>query len=213
MLIEWQLDALRDAGIEQIAIVRGYLANRFPFSVSYFENPRWHESNMVASLLAAHEWLRCYACIVSYSDIVYSKESVAALMQSRGDIVISYDPEWLALWQARFADPLSDAETFRIDDMGILLEIGNRSQCAADIQGQYMGLLRFTPRGWQQVTDFMSRQSPAQRDRMDMTSLLQQLLRDEVEISAVPCQGRWFEVDSQRDLDLYETMPSVLTRF
>ena len=49
------------------------------------------------------------------------------------------------------ADPLSDAETFRIDASGELLEIGGKTGKIEDIEGQYMGLLKFTPTAWTAV--------------------------------------------------------------
>ena len=69
-LLDWQLKALRDAGITEIAIVTGYrrqlLVNR---GLIEFYNPRWAETNMVSSLACADEWLTTEPCIVSYSDI------------------------------------------------------------------------------------------------------------------------------------------------
>ena len=55
-------------------------------------------------------WLRAHDCIVSYADIFYTGETVKRLAAAGGDLAMSYDPDWLALWSRRFADPLSDAE-------------------------------------------------------------------------------------------------------
>ena len=59
---------------------------------------------------------------------------------------------WLALWERRFGDPLLDAETFRLSSDGSLLEIGNKPRNVEEVEGQYMGLLRFSPEGW---TEFL----------------------------------------------------------
>ena len=48
-LIQWQLGALREAGIKQIAIVRGYLKETFTLDLTYFDNSRWDDTNMVRS--------------------------------------------------------------------------------------------------------------------------------------------------------------------
>ena len=208
-LIEWQMQALRGAGISEIGIVRGYLAHEFRMNARYFENARWEETNMVMSLAAAHEWLEAETCMVSYSDIVYNGETVDALLSASADIAITYDANWLALWRARFSDPLSDAETFRVGDDGMLLEIGNRAHCVEDIQGQYMGLLKFTPAGWRAARSHLERHDAGRRDRMDMTALLRGLLEQGAGITAIPAVGRWYEVDSESDLRLYETMPPL----
>jgi len=113
-LIQWQLDGLRDANINEIAIVRGYLSETFKFNLTYFDNERWSQTNMVSSLVTADDWLKSDTCITSYSDIVYSSDAVKRLRDACGDIVITYDPNWEQLWRLRFKDPLSDAETFRL---------------------------------------------------------------------------------------------------
>ena len=66
------------------------------------------------------------------------------------------------------------------------------------------GLLRFTPRGWQEVESCLAELTAEQADRLDMTSLLQRLLDREVTIGTVAIDEPWFEVDSENDLRLYE---------
>jgi len=204
-LLDWQLEALRGADVDTIGIVRGYMGDKLVREgVSSFDNPRWAETNMVISLTSASAWLSSDVCLVSYSDIVYPASTVMALAGAQDDIVITYLVHWRSLWEARFKDPLSDAETFRVDASGHLLEIGARPRSLDEIQGQYMGLLRFTPRGWRSVQDLLRSLNQAQRDKLDVTSLLRQLLDRGHALGAVPVDQPWYEVDSQSDLDLYQ---------
>jgi len=205
-LLDWQLEALRGAGINTIGIVRGYMGEKLlRDGVETFHNPRWAETNMVASLACASDWLSSDVCLVSYSDIAYPASTVQAMAQAQGDIAITYLVHWRSLWQARFEDPLSDAETFRVDASGRLLEIGARPHTLDEIQGQYMGLLRFAPDGWRRVEDLLKTLSGAQRDKLDVTSLLRLLLERGHAIAAVPVERPWYEVDSQSDLELYQS--------
>jgi choline kinase len=208
-LFDRQCAALTAAGVTKIGVVTGYkgeaLASR---PVTRFDNPRWADTNMVASLTMAAAWLRQEPCLISYSDIFYRPDAPAALLACDADIAITYDPNWLSLWSRRFADPLSDAETFRCDESGNLREIGARPQDLGEVQGQYMGLLRFTPAGWQSVEDCLSALEPLKRDRLDMTSLLGLLLARNIPIRAVPAQWRWGEVDCETDLALYDSAPA-----
>ncbi len=203
-LVEHQVNALSGGGIEELGLVRGYLAETFKLPLTYFDNPRWSETNMVGSLICAEQWLQADDCVVSYSDIVYGADSIRRLLAATGDIVITYDPQWRALWELRFADPLADAETFRLGNDGQLLEIGARAANISEIEGQYMGLLRFTPRGWRSVSDLLAKLESAERDRLDMTSLLQSLLATGVVINTVAIAEPWYEVDSESDLQLYQ---------
>ncbi len=203
-LLERQLESLEGGGIDNRAIVRGYLPETFTLPVTYFENPRWAETNMVASLACAESWLQNYTCVVSYSDIVYGSETVQKLVAAQGDVVITFDPHWRRLWELRFEDPLADAETFRRGGHGQLLEIGSRAGNLDEIEGQYMGLLRFTPKGWQSVIGLLAKLPGHQCDGLDMTSLLQMLLETGVRIDTVAIDEPWYEVHSESDLRLYE---------
>jgi choline kinase len=205
-LLDWQLEALRSAGIREIAIVTGYkrelLANQ---GLIEFHNPRWAQTNMVSSLACAEAWLEDSPCIVSYSDIFYSPTAVQSLIASEASLAVTYDPDWLALWTERFGDPLLDAETFRLTSAGTLAEIGNKPKSVDDVQGQYMGLLRFTPQGWAEIVRLRAASTPQQRDNVHMTNTLQQVIEaGRVPIHALAYTGEWGEVDSSEDLALYQ---------
>ena len=208
-LLDRQITALTAAGVTEIAAVTGYRGDMIASRpLTCFANPRWAETNMVASLTAAAEWLRAAPCLVSYSDIFYSPKAPQVLARTEADIAITYDPHWLDLWQARFADPLSDAETFLLAGNGTLADIGANPLSLAEVQGQYMGLLRFTPKGWGAVEAILAGLDPARRDRLDMTSLLRLLLAAGQPIAAIAAPWPWGEVDAETDRALYEADPA-----
>lgn len=204
-LLEMQLNALRGAGIQETALVTGYMHETLEaFGLPTFHNERWSMTNMVGSLQCAEEWLMKDTCIVSYADIFYSSASVQCLSRNSEQLAISYDPEWLRLWSRRFDDPLSDAETFRRDTGGRLIEIGQAAAHVDEIEGQYVGLLKFTPAAWQQVVDVIPDRDTW--DTLDMTSLLSRLIANGSNIGTEAILGDWGEVDSQADADVYEAM-------
>ena len=205
-LLQWQLEALRDAGIDDIAVVCGYLAQTLqaaPMPVAYTPllNPDWEDTNMPASLLCAAEWAQNAPCIVAYADIVYPAGHIRALMGNTLPIALCYDTQWERLWRLRFTDPLSDAESFRQEN-GLLRKIGEKTRDMADIQGQYMGLLHVTAGGWAAIHNFFQK-NPEHRATLDMTGLLRHLLLLNLPIAAVPVTGKWCEVDSPEDLACY----------
>ena len=207
-LLDRQLAALRAGGARDIGIVRGYRKDMLERpALTYFDNDRWSETNMVMSLACAAKWLRAEPVIVSYGDIFYRGDLIRGLAAAQGELVISYDRRWRELWTRRFADPLSDAETFRIDASGRLLEIGGKTAHIDDIQGQYMGLLKFTPPAWAAIEQLLSSLEPAVRDRLDMTGLIRRLLAaGAVTILTYGTDGQWGEIDNAGDVALYEAM-------
>jgi len=201
-LIDWQIDAMRSAGIGTVGIVTGYMSELLQSrGDEHFRNDKWEATSMVESLRCASAWLNSNGCIISYSDIIYDRTAVDLLLNSKADIAITYDPNWHQLWSARFKDPLSDAETFRVSTSGILLEIGGVPKSIDEIQGQYMGLLRITPRGWHVVEEVISQVALSRRPDLHMTSLLELI----VELAGFPIYcypyiGLWAELDSISDI-------------
>lgn len=204
-LLDWQINALKFAGIKEIGIVTGYkreqLLNR---GLVEFHNPRWEGTQMVSSLACAEDWLQGEPCIVSYSDIFFEPEAVRLLIRSSASLAITYDPNWLALWQKRFENPLLDAETFRLNSDLTLAEIGKKPKSVDAVQGQYMGLLRYTPKGWAEIVRIRNQLEPDERDRLHMTGLLQKVIDAALmPIEAISFNGEWGEVDSADDLAVY----------
>ena len=200
-LLDWQIEAIRFAGIEEIGIVTGYkrelLANR---GLIEFHNERWADSNMVESLSMAQAWLQESPCIVSYSDILYGHSAAHSLMKSEASVAITYDPNWLDLWQRRFGNPLEDAETFRLFADSTVAEIGGQPDSVAEVEGQYMGLLRFTPEGWAEVNRIRSGFTQQESENVHMTTMLQKITEAKTfHVEAIPYLGAWAEFDNVRD--------------
>lgn len=204
-LLDLQLRSLRAAGIKEIAIVTGYRAEMLQGRAdAEFHNPHWVDTNMVSSLASGSKWLEEQPCIISYSDIFYDPSAVISLMETDAEIAITFDPNWERLWRDRFGDPLLDAETFRKAEDGTLLEIGKKPERTEDLEGQYMGLLRFTPAGWSEIQAIRESLTNERCDKLDMTSALQAVLeRGNQRIEAVPYYGSWGEIDSADDLAVY----------
>lgn len=207
-LLHWQLQALQAAGLKRILVVRGYAAHCLKGDFETAENPRWAETNMLSTLLCADTYVQkafsqgVERIIVSYSDIVYHTDHIQKLLDCEHNIAITYDTRWELLWRLRFGDVLLDAETF-YQKNGLLREIGGKPQSINEIHGQYMGLLSFTPLGWQKLLRVCDEQG-AECDRMDMTNFLRLLLSKSIPVGALPVAGRWCEVDNGTDLQQYE---------
>ena len=166
-----------------------------------FTNERWNETNMLASLACADAWLSESTCIVCYSDIIYKKAAIESLISCPAELAITYDPKWRELWEKRFDNPLEDAETFRLKSGGILAEIGSTPTSLSEIEGQYMGLLRISPKAWSEMKRLRNDLSMNRFDNIHMTDMLQ-LIIDQgiIDIEALPYDQEWAEFDSPTDL-------------
>jgi choline kinase len=206
-LIDWQLGALRANGIRRIGIVRGYLKDTLSsLGLETWDNPRWEETNMVYSLLRAREaLLAAETVVVAYADIVYEPRLVAALLQSPDDVATTVDLDWLSLWRVRFADPLSDAESLKMDRAHAILDIGRKVKSLTEIEAQYMGLLKFTRAGMRAFVDYCDKRGAAV-EKLVMTDVLAGLIGQGTLVRGVPVRGGWLEFDGTGDLGAYEKL-------
>ena len=202
-LLDYQITAMQDAGITDIGVVVGYQKDKIkhPALSRRFENKFWQNSNMVTSLFQADEWLSHDNVIISYGDIFYQSSAIKSLIDCNDDIAITYDINFLDLWQKRFKNPLDDLESFCYDSQSYLTDIGQKPQDYSDIQGQYMGLLKFTPQGWSYIKNIVKN---ININTLDMTSFLQILIKNNIMIKAIPYAEKWGEIDHISDLKLYE---------
>lgn len=196
-LIEWQLDALRRAGIEETIAVTGYKHQKVaPYFSSHFHNADWASTNMAYTLLQADPILAKEEVIVCYSDLAYHPSIIKALLEGKELISLTFDRKWKKLWQTRFDNPLDDAESFRVQGKK-LVEIGKNPCKAEEIKGQYMGLFKIHPQGWQIMKSLIT-------PTISMTELFHNLIYIDVFIEAIPIEGKWCEIDTAKDKDLYE---------
>jgi len=206
-LLNRQIEVLRSRGITDLTVVAGYKSERIEgLGIPLLLNPNFATTNMVSTLFCAREQLTDGA-IVSYGDIVYSQAAVDKLLAATEDFSVIVDLDWRSYWQARFENPLDDAETLRIDNDGHILEIGNKPKTLDEIQGQYIGLMKFSPKAVKHISALydLAHEGKAtlngkSHNRAYMTDLLAELIARGHAVKAITINGGWVEVDSVLDL-------------
>ena len=79
-ILSYQLEALRAHGVDDLHVVRGYLADRLVVpGATYYLNEDWPRNNILGSLFFAEEALEG-DLLTTYSDIVYGAEVVEAAL-------------------------------------------------------------------------------------------------------------------------------------
>jgi len=200
-MLHWQLNSLKKSNVGSIIVVNGYKASLIKGDFDTITNERWSETNMVASLFCVPADKK--DSIISYSDIVYKSSHVEDLKKAKGDIVITADLKWKELWELRFEDPLDDAETFKSKG-NLLKHIGGKTNDISEIEAQYMGLLKLTETGWAAMKEVYLGFSKEEQDKLDMTTMINKLLENNIEVNVVFVEGGWCESDSYSDIEIYE---------
>jgi choline kinase len=206
-LIDRQLAVLKSEGLNNIVMIGGYKLEMLSRDgVKFKNNPRYFETNMVWTLFCAEDELEGDV-IVSYGDIVYSRNILKALLKSTADIAVTIDKDWESYWRDRNDNPLDDAETLKLREDGTIFEIGQKPKSLDEIEGQYMGLMKFSAEGLRQIKEVfhVALKSGKLLDKPTenayMTDLLQAVIDYGKPISSVPIAGNWIEVDTVDDLE------------
>ena len=203
-LIDRQLAVLKSEGLHDIVMVGGYKSEMLKKEgVRLKLNPEYYKTNMVWTLFSVEEELNGLDgdVIVSYGDIVYSRKILQALLRSTADIVVVIDKEWEPYWKARNENPLDDAETLKLREDGTIREIGQKPKSLDEIEGQYMGLMKFSAKGLKLIKEIFHTAVDKgellgkEVENSYMTDLLQALINNGNMVTAISVSDLWVEID------------------
>ena len=122
------------------------------------------------------------------------------------------------MWKIRFNNPLDDAESLMVDEENYLTSIGQKTSDLNEIQGQYIGLMKFQNDGlefikkkYDEAKDISKNNKNILNPNLDfkksyMTDFLQYLIRNNAKLKAVYIKNGWLELDSMNDYKTYQTL-------
>ena len=214
-LIDRQIKILRSEKLDQIVIIGGYKSEMLKRkNIKLKINPRYYETNMAWTLFSAEEELDGDV-IISYGDIVYSREILAKLLESNSDIAVTIDKDWKQYWSARNENPLDDAETLKLREDGTIYEIGKKPNSFNEIEGQYMGLMKLSFKGVKQLKEVWKNNIKNRQlfskpmENVYMTDVLQAMIDSKFLVNSIPIHGGWVEVDTVDDLKSPTTLERI----
>ncbi|MBM4441167.1 MAG: phosphocholine cytidylyltransferase family protein [Candidatus Rokubacteria bacterium] len=208
-MLDWQLAALRAAGVEDFVVVRGHGADAVARPrLRYATNADYARNNILGSLMSAESELAGGA-LVAYSDILYDSEVPRSLLESDADIALAVDRDWRGVYVDREGHPEDEAELVRtLGDR--VVEAGKGIPLTVAF-GEFIGMLRLSAAGartlcavYREVLARDGLDMPFQRAKSlrtaYLTDMFQELAGRGVTVTAVPIRGRWMEIDVPGDL-------------
>ena len=211
-IIERQLETYRACGINDIAIVRGFAADKINYrGVKYYDNEEYASTNMVESLMTARKEFNDDV-IVSYSDILFEPEMLRTMMLSDFDFACAVDDNWKDYWQKRYGKIDFDTESLSIDGHDNITELGLENPPIEKIDARYIGLLKFSVKGLKFIQETMElaykefenkpwQQSGKTVRKAYMTDLLNAVIESGREVKAVRFNNGWIEFDTNEDYE------------
>jgi L-glutamine-phosphate cytidylyltransferase len=208
-LLQRQIEAFKTCGLNEISVIRGYKKEKINYpDLTYFENNEYKNNNILNSLFYAEEALSGHV-VVSYSDILFEKEVVERLMLSKHDISIVVDIDWRGYYINRKEHPIEEAENVIFDANNNVLEIGKIATSKHDVHGEFIGMMKFSPRGSEVFKKCFHRAKKLywnkqfQRAKLFqkayITDMIQDMIDMGVPIHCVIIERGWKEIDTVED--------------
>ena len=218
-LLQRQINIFKSCGIDDIVVIGGYKNETINFSnIKKYINSEYDSTNMLETLFCAKNELSD-SVIISYGDIIFEKKILADLINSKNDFSVVIDKNWKKYWSVRFDNPLNDAESLKLDSSGFIVEIGQKVSEIDEIEGQYIGLMKFQGEGLDYITNFydkikndsiVSGKNPLNPNKQFrksfMTDFIQGLINAGCKIKSVPTFSGWLELDTLTDYEIYNKM-------
>jgi L-glutamine-phosphate cytidylyltransferase len=218
-LLERQINIFRECGINDIIVVTGYKDETIDLTnIKKYKNFDYASTNMVETLFCAENEMD-EQTIISYGDIIFEKKVLTSLINSGEDYSVVIDKNWRKYWESRFADPLIDAESLRLDSMNNIIEIGQTTKNIDYIQGQYIGLMKFQDSGLKFLRNFYQKTKEEAKKtgknplnpnidfkKSYMTDFIQGLINAGCKIKAISINNGWLELDNNDDYRIYNEM-------
>ena len=106
-ILDWTVEALQGGGCTEICFIGGYrieaVQRDYP-DFMFRDNADWANNNILVSLMCAED-LMDRPFVTAYSDILFTEESCAALVQCRDDIALGVDTDWREHYKAAHPAP------------------------------------------------------------------------------------------------------------
>ena len=182
----------------EIYVVTGYKSNQIQESwQNCIFNPFWNEMNIGSSILSVKHFLEVEPVLFIYGDIYFEKEALIEIVKSKKSSVVSV-ANWRRIWEKRFSQPEKDLESFKVNEDGYLIEIGEKNPAINMIDGQFSGIFSIFPDDWRLLKGL----GESLIAKSDTTSLINKLIYLGTNPKTFQYEGAWAEIDSALDIEL-----------
>ncbi len=205
-ILNYQLDVIKKFKISQIYLVSGYKSERIKTKdIIKMKNKEYERSNMVYSLFLLKKLFNGKEdIIISYGDIIYKERILKKLLNCKNKACTVIDKKWEIYWRKRFSNPLLDAESLKLDKNNFILDIGKKVESIDEINGQYIGLTKFSKKITKQILYIWESLKKKNNNVKNMyfTDFLRVLIKKKISIKSVSVNRGWLEFDNSRDLKI-----------
>jgi phosphoenolpyruvate phosphomutase len=205
------VSAYNAAGIKNITVVRGYLADTVDLpSLTYVDNEDFADTGELLSLACAldapseDEGEDDNDLYVSYGDVIFKRYILDGLAEPEDDFVIDVDTDWQeSVNLGRAADYVRCTEAHSRRDFykEIFLEQAGETLPDEQRHGEWMGILKVSPTGMPVLRALVAEMAADPKNRKaKLIHVLDELVKRDQRVRIVYTTGHWLDVDSLDDI-------------
>ena len=215
-ILDWTVEALRGGGCTEICFIGGYriesVQRDYPGFI-FRENKDWANNNILVSLMCAED-LMDRPFVTSYSDILFTRDVVRGLVQSKDELALGIDTDWREHYKPRTQHPPHDAE--KVITRGGKVERVYRTIPYDEATGEFIGVAKFGAEGGRQVRDFYAHRKAEFWDKpyreaaifqkAYLIHMFQDMIEQGISFGHADTPGKYREIDTQEDMNLAQTL-------
>ena len=209
-ILSRQISILKKVEIEEIVVITGPYAEKFPpIDVNYVNDAKHNEHDVLGSLLVAKDYIQG-DIVITYSDILFDENVLRQIIQQECDIGIAIDMDWKQAYEGRTLHPLTEAENVLLDDNKNVLKIQKNIKSNTGVVGEFLGLIKLSSYGAKILTDkfeyLLANHNALSLKTAYITDLIQELVNSKLVVTPILISGNWCEIDTIQDLERAQKM-------
>ena len=214
-ILSRQIAILKKMGIEEIIVITGPYAEKFPsIDVTYVNDRDHDEHDILGSLIVAKDYIEGDT-VITYSDILFDAITLEQIIQQECDIGIAIDMDWKKAYEGRTLHPSTEAENVLLDDDKNILKVQKNIKSREENVGEFLGIIKLSSHGSKILTDkfeylFANNLGTFYNStllkKVYMTDFIQELVNSKINVTPIFISGKWCEIDTYQDLERAQKM-------
>ena len=211
-ILERQISLLREHGVNEIFVVTGYKREKYVLKdIEYIFNPRYSETEQLASMMVARTKIFDDVLVI-FGDILFDSQILQQILASNDDIAMAIDLNWEKSYNEGLCNSHPLDEPVLINQKKVLRISYKQTDTMIENQtvGEFLGVIKLSANGSRTIIkkyeelekSHVGRFHDANSlEKAKLADILQELIDSKIEISFIPVNGKWCEIDTPKDLE------------
>ena len=220
-ILENQISLFKKNNIDEIIVITGPHYEKFNIkNLKYVHDSEHYKHDILGSLMVSEDYI-CDDVLILYSDILFDNSILNQILDSKTDIRIAVDLDWIKAYDGRTEHPTSEAENVLLDENLELIEIRKNIKNNDNGKiGEFLGIMKLSKNGCKLFKKRFNELKKSHSgifhtapslEKAYVTDMIQELIDSKITVKPIFVDGKWCEIDTNQDLQRAKILfPNVL---